>query len=93
MISEEDDVLNGENSQIAVNWKDKYEKLAKAYQYVYPRYIEGKVLIKKALWFMNKVPNNMITVNGEIADEETSFLETINHYELCSRIDEFLKES
>lgn len=53
---------------------------------------EAKQLLKKAVDFMNLVPNNTITVNGEIADDEDAFSDVINHYELCSRVDKFLKE-
>jgi hypothetical protein len=55
---------------------------------------QAKKLLKEALQFMNLVPNNMITVDGEIVDEDTDYsvIETINHYELCSKIDEFLKK-
>jgi len=54
---------------------------------------KAKKLLKEALDFMNLVPNNMITTDGEIFDEDLDDNgDTINHYELCSRIDEFLKE-
>jgi len=95
MLSEDDDILNGENSHIAPNWKEKYDKLVKAYQYVYPRYAESKQLLKEAVEFMNLVPNNMITIDGDIVDtdlDDPVHAETINHYELCSRIDKFLEE-
>lgn len=54
---------------------------------------EAKQLLKEAVEFMNLVPNNMITFSGEIAEDEDlgRRQETINHYELCSKIDEFLK--
>lgn len=54
---------------------------------------ESKKLLKEALDFMNLVPNNLITVNGEVVDNDLDDNEeTIDHYELCSRIDNFLKE-
>ena len=54
---------------------------------------KAKQLLKEAVEFMNLVPNNMITPNGELVDEDYEEVNTINHYELCSKIDEFLKEN
>lgn len=53
---------------------------------------ESKQLLKEAVNFMNLVPNNTITIHGEISDDDTDFKDCINHYELCSKIDKFLKE-
>ena len=92
MISEEDDVLNGENSSFGeghytlITAKQRIAQLAVKLEI-------SKQLLKEAVEFMNLVPNNMITVDGEIVDEDYEEVNTINHYELCSKIDEFLKEN
>lgn len=69
------------------------EQLYEEKDKVSQRLMEAKQLLKEALDFMNLVPNNMITTDGEIVDEDLDDpRETINHYELCSRVDKFLKE-
>lgn len=56
------------------------------------KYIEAKQLLKEAVEFMNKVPNHLITVDEELAFEQEEYKKTINHYELCNKINKFLKE-
>lgn len=91
MISEEDDVLNGENSSFGTG----HFTLIKAKQRVAELSVKlmiAEQLLKEAVEFMNLVPNDCITPKGYIVEDPLFYKgETINHYELCSKIDKFLK--
>lgn len=78
MLSEDDDYLNGENSQFSdFTYKNATVELSCKLK-------EATKLLKEAVNVLNQIPNYTAS---------QSDFRGIDHYELCSRIDKFLNEN